>query len=533
MTSRMRADSVSARDAALEGWGTPVGGLYTVTSLGSTARFRMIDDDPAHGILRAVRVDDADGDDRDGPTTGIDVPVTDAGSGTGPDLGPDDVGDGPDAPAPRTRRLPPAGIGRFGFDMLCRAASIENGNAFYGTYDPKVAARIDAAVGARKPTRAEEAAIFGDHGPDLDMATQYDDEAHHAARILDGLNMVPDDVVAAALLGRSGERLCPDPARAEAAEAEGLAALARIAARLLLDAPDADAATRRYGVLVQRVRELVVDALRAPEGRIATVRVATDAREDAALARYADERRGHGWKEDLRDWRRSSYETRWYAPLHEPDAAVLRDLMERIAEDEVKWLVAAPLPLAADEQVGMIVLRGGTALLDGRGGRGLEPIPVPHREGADGTATVEAFATAAFKTAPERWSTRLVARLVTAEGRRCRLYVTRVTAWGGPPPPPFVPVATRTDGADVFDLPRLAAEGVAVHPILATASRSERTRHELYEAVRAGGDHDAATQAGMDACGTELAARLRAVGVGDGAVDVPASTADAQGGAEG
>lgn len=111
----------------------------------------------------------------------------------------------------------------FTFDMLRRAASVTDGNAFFGDYCPEEARSLS--------------------GKGFDLSLQYAREAEDAAKTLDGLNIVAEDLLLAAFLGKSAQRL--HAAAHAPSEDESAAALARLALRLLCDCDDAGAARRR------------------------------------------------------------------------------------------------------------------------------------------------------------------------------------------------------------------------------------------------------------------------------------------------
>jgi hypothetical protein len=111
----------------------------------------------------------------------------------------------------------------FVFDMLRRAASVTDGNAFFAAYDSAL---------ARASSRET-----------ADLSLQYRCEAEGAAKTLDGLNIVADDLVVAAFLGKSAARLGAEGYGPS--ETDSMAALARLALRLLCDCNNASAARRR------------------------------------------------------------------------------------------------------------------------------------------------------------------------------------------------------------------------------------------------------------------------------------------------
>lgn len=140
------------------------------------------------------------------------------------------------APAPDDDDLPPVEAahiayvsgGRFPipwfvFDMLRRAASVTDGNAFFGDYRP---------ADARKTSRET-----------FDLSLQYAREAEDAAKTLDGLNIVAEDLLLAAFLGKSAARL--DAAAHAPSGKESMDGLARLALRLLCDCDDARTARNR------------------------------------------------------------------------------------------------------------------------------------------------------------------------------------------------------------------------------------------------------------------------------------------------
>ena len=86
---------------------------------------------------------------------------------------------------------------------------------------------------ARAGDVAHGVAGFGPYGPETRRQTQCEGEASQAVAVLEGLNVVAEDLVDAALLGLTARASL----RAEAAhdEARGLAALARLSVRALAD----------------------------------------------------------------------------------------------------------------------------------------------------------------------------------------------------------------------------------------------------------------------------------------------------------
>jgi hypothetical protein len=138
-----------------------------------------------------------------------------------------------DEPDPRLTRRgvtvcggQPFEIEPFAFDMLARAASVSDGNAFFPRgYDPAV---YDDPK--------------GDHEM-IDFGTQYLPEAAHAAQALDGLNIPPADLVTAVLSTASASRL--EPGAHAPTEADSIQALVRLTLRLLADTTDERAAKRR------------------------------------------------------------------------------------------------------------------------------------------------------------------------------------------------------------------------------------------------------------------------------------------------
>jgi len=130
-------------------------------------------------------------------------------------------------------------IDTFTYDMLRRAASISDGNAFYGAYTPD----------ARK-------------APNDDLSLQYDKEAAGAAMALDGLNIVPEDIVLAAAMGKSFTRL--DPAEHAPSECESIAALERIVLRVVCDTGDEKVAAIRLSGFMNRLK-VTQESLFGPE----------------------------------------------------------------------------------------------------------------------------------------------------------------------------------------------------------------------------------------------------------------------------
>lgn len=476
MSGKVKADSVSPLDAALEGWGTAFRGVLRVGSL--SGEWRMVDDDPGHGIHRAEWLAKGEEEDRGDPVEDQD------------DL------DGEGGAPPRHEPLP-ADVSPFTFDMLRRAAAVEDGNAFFGTYDPEAAARMHALCGARAPSRDEEAALETDN----DLSLQYDDFARHAARTLDGLNLVPDDLVAVALLGRRGLGLDADAATMARAEADGIAALARVAARALLDAGDAEGAWKRTDLFVEALTRLVTDTLSQAAGRIPDKEVATDATERMALSRFADQQ-GSTWKLDLRTVKRRDWDWTYYEPAHAADAAPLRAVMERTPDDDVKWLKAEPLLLEEGDEVSVVVLAAGEAHLYEASDGTLGPAggaTAPGTKPADAARTI---VKATFAVEPQPYRTKLVGRILKPDGRWTHVYGSRVDD-ASRLETPLVRLPVVVDSADVFARAPTALRG-RLDATLQLLARSGRFRNEMYELVRDGGRHDEATQAGMNGLGETI-----------------------------
>ena len=119
----------------------------------------------------------------------------------------------------------------FTYDMLRRASSINDGNAFFGPYDP---------------------ALAREHDPDVtDLSLQYGREAGHTLKTLDGLNIVTEDLVDAAFLGVSARRLAAESNAPS--EERSMDALVRIAMRLLCDAGDAESARKNIEVFLHNI----------------------------------------------------------------------------------------------------------------------------------------------------------------------------------------------------------------------------------------------------------------------------------------
>jgi hypothetical protein len=116
-------------------------------------------------------------------------------------------------------------VDAFTFDMMRRAASISDGNAFFQAYNPDIAAK------SRKQANHD------------DMSLQYSEEATNAIAALEGLNIVPDDLLRAAMMGKSSDRL--EPAGLGPKEQKSLEALRRLVLRLLCDTDDHKHARQR------------------------------------------------------------------------------------------------------------------------------------------------------------------------------------------------------------------------------------------------------------------------------------------------
>ncbi|WP_046868817.1 hypothetical protein [Microvirga massiliensis] len=132
----------------------------------------------------------------------------------------------------------PVPVDTFAFDMIRRASASADGNGFFGFYNARSAKHHDGT------------------------AHQYSSEAAHAILALEGLNIVPEDLVAVALLGQRAQE-CLKPARDPARlKATGTEALARLIARVVLNSGETDAAV--LGALDQilsQTRRLVEETL--------------------------------------------------------------------------------------------------------------------------------------------------------------------------------------------------------------------------------------------------------------------------------
>jgi hypothetical protein len=88
-------------------------------------------------------------------------------------------------------------VDTFAFDIIRRASASADGNGFFGCYNARSAKHHDGT------------------------AHQYSSEAAHAILALEGLNVVPEDLVAAALVGQRAPGLPATCPRSRDAEGRG------------------------------------------------------------------------------------------------------------------------------------------------------------------------------------------------------------------------------------------------------------------------------------------------------------------------
>jgi len=121
----------------------------------------------------------------------------------------------------------------FTVDMLARALSITDGNAFFRAYKPQ------NYLPARTIRQCD------------DMAVQYASEAQHAVKALDGLNIPPDLLVAAAFAGRAAGRL--EAAKHAPTHEAAVDALAALCVRLLANQQSTDKAITALSHFIEAV----------------------------------------------------------------------------------------------------------------------------------------------------------------------------------------------------------------------------------------------------------------------------------------
>jgi hypothetical protein len=115
----------------------------------------------------------------------------------------------------------------FAADMLARALSVADGNAFFRAYDPA----------AYLPAKTDRKSAG-------DLAVQYVPEARETLKALDGLNIPPDLLVTAAFVGMAAGRL--EPGSHAPTRQAALDALAALCVRLLANQKTAEDASSAF-----------------------------------------------------------------------------------------------------------------------------------------------------------------------------------------------------------------------------------------------------------------------------------------------